>query len=267
VVLLFTGICQVMTAPNSNAQLEDYLYQYGYLPATDRRDDGPGMKRSEKDLEQATMRLQKFMGLEITGNLDEPTLELIGKPRCGMPDMVVKDDGLQGIVEVDDGPSNYTLDSRTWTKFPVTYGLLNRSPDLPACTVDSVIEAAVKRWTDASKLTAAKLTDPNNADIRIKFEAGSHGCTSSYGNQIAHAFFPGTGVMGDAHFNEAYTFTDGTGANFDLLWVAIHEFGHSFGVRHSDNNDAIMYPYYHYQSNPQLTADDKAAIVAKYGAK
>jgi hypothetical protein len=48
------------------------------MPATDREN---GVKRSEMDLEQGTKRLQKFMGLEMTGKLDEPTLELIGKAR------------------------------------------------------------------------------------------------------------------------------------------------------------------------------------------
>jgi hypothetical protein len=57
---------------------QDYLYQYGYMPATDR---DHGIKRSEQDLEQGTLRLQKFMGLEMTGKLDDATLDLIGKPR------------------------------------------------------------------------------------------------------------------------------------------------------------------------------------------
>jgi hypothetical protein len=42
--------------------------------------------------------------------------------RCGMPDMVVKDDGLQGIVDVNDGPANFTLAGGKWKCLPVKYG-------------------------------------------------------------------------------------------------------------------------------------------------
>lgn len=31
--------------------------------------------------------MQKFMGLQVTGNLDTNTLETIQKPRCGNPDV------------------------------------------------------------------------------------------------------------------------------------------------------------------------------------
>ena len=47
-----------------------------------------------------------------------------------------------------------------------------------------------------------------------------------------------------AHFDEDETFTDGTSSGTNLLWVAVHEFGHSLGIHHSDVRNAVMYPYY-----------------------
>ena len=51
----------------------------------------------------------------------------------------------------------------------------------------------------------------------------------------------------------------------NLLWVAVHEFGHSLGLMHSDVRDAVMYPYYSYDPNLQLHEDDIRGIQSLYG--
>ena len=50
----------------------------------------------------------------------------------------------------------------------------------------------------------------------------------------------------------------------NLLWVAVHEFGHSLGLMHSDVRDAVMYPYYSYDPNLQLHEDDIRGIQSLY---
>ena len=55
-----------------------------------------------------------------------------------------------------------------------------------------------------------------------------------------------------------------TGIN--LLFVAVHELGHSLGLRHSNVEDAIMYAYYPgYRANLQLDRDDIEGMQAIYG--
>ena len=80
---------------------------------------------------------------------------------------------------------------------------------------------------------------------------------------MAHAYFP---QDGRAHFDEDETFTHGTPDGINLLWVAVHEFGHALGLRHSSTYGAIMYPYYTgYVPDMKLHFDDVAGIQSLYG--
>ena len=52
----------------------------------------------------------------------------------------------------------------------------------------------------------------------------------------------------------------------NLLYVAVHELGHALGLRHSDVEDSIMYPYARgYDPNLKLFPDDIAGIQSLYG--
>jgi hypothetical protein len=83
----------------------------------------------------------------------------------------------------------------------------------------------------------------DKVDIEIWFTSGPHGDAYPFpyegGSQLAHAFFPGGGLGGDIHFNDN---VDWTRRNA-LLYTATHEIGHSLGLRHSSNQDAIMFSH------------------------
>ena len=82
-------------------------------------------------------------------------------------------------------------------------------------------------------------------------------------------FFPillRSGLSGDAHFDDDERFTTGTSDGINLDWVAVHEFGHSMGLEHSNVRESIMYPWYKgYFPNIELTEDDILGIQALYG--
>ena len=79
-------------------------------------------------------------------------------------------------------------------------------------------------------------------------------------------FWPTTGLFGDVHFDDEEQFTtNNKGGGVDLFWLALHELGHSLGLDHSSNKDAIMYPIYR-GSRPglQLHRDDIMGIQQLY---
>ncbi|CAH2096085.1 unnamed protein product [Euphydryas editha] len=92
------------------------------------------------------------------------------------------------------------------------------------------------------------------------------------GSVLAHAFFPGTGRGGDAHFDDDELWLlqpnndDEEGTS--LFAVAAHEFGHSLGLSHSSVKGALMFPWYQgIQPNFVLPEDDRNGIQQMYGPK
>ncbi|EGV95530.1 macrophage metalloelastase [Cricetulus griseus] len=205
-------------------------------------------------LEEKIQEMQQFFGLKATGQLDSQTLMIMHTPRCGVPDV----ENLRELPGM-----------QKWTKHHLTYRIYNYTPDMKREDVDRAFQKAFRVWSDVTPLRFRKIYT-GQADIMILFASGAHGDFSAFdgrGGTIAHAFYPGPGIQGDAHFDEAETWSKGSrGTN--LFLVAVHELGHSLGLRHSNNPNSVMYPSYSYV-NPntfRLPADDIQSIQSLYGS-
>lgn len=150
----------------------------------------------------------------------------------------------------------------------LTYFFENYTPDLPQNRVRSIIEDAFSKWAAVAPLEFTETNQSGlNNSIDILFASGDHGDGDPFdgqGGTLAHAFFPAFG--GDCHFDEDEIWsevTSLTGTHF--IVTAIHEFGHSLGLLHSDDNSAIMAPFYT-PGLDELTQDDINGIQAIYGA-
>ena len=64
--------------------LEEYLTNFGYLPQSSLE---TGAMRTEQQFRDAVKNLQFFAGINVTGEVDTDTKELIKKPRCGVSDV------------------------------------------------------------------------------------------------------------------------------------------------------------------------------------
>ncbi|CAK7317434.1 MMP3 [Vulpes lagopus] len=236
---------------NSMELIQQYLENYYNLgkdvkPFVRRRDSGPVVEKIRE--------MQKFLGLEVTGKVDSDTLAMMRRPRCGVPDV---------------GDFTTFPGMPKWRKTHLTYRIMNYTPDLPRDAVDSAIEKALNVWKEVTPLTFSR-TDEGEADIKISFAVRDHGDFNPFdgpGNVLGHAYPPGPGIYGDAHFDDDEQWTrDTSGTN--LFLVAAHELGHSLGLFHSANPSALMYPVYNVLTDLarfHLSQDDVNGIQSLYG--
>ncbi|KAM9455328.1 collagenase 3-like [Clarias gariepinus] len=212
-----------------------------------------GRKISEMSLKLGEM--QQFFGLKVTGTLDDETMEMMKKPRCGVPD----------VAFYRARPLTYK-----WSTNKLTYRIENYTPDMSIAEVDNSIEKALQVWARVTPLRFTRIYS-GVADIMISFVVGDHRDGSPFdgpNGYLAHAFFPAPGIGGDAHFDDDETFTFRSSRGYNLFLVAAHEFGHSLGLEHSNVPGALMFPTYSYTDVDKfvLPRDDVNRIQALYGS-
>ncbi|XP_070495318.1 interstitial collagenase-like [Chironomus tepperi] len=90
-------------------------------------------------------------------------------------------------------------------------------------------------------------------------------------NTLAHAFQPGRGLGGDAHFNELINWDFKVSYNskpedgkISFFGVALHELGHSLGLGHTVIENAVMYEFYSSDTST-LAEDDIRGMQHIYG--
>ncbi|NXN24134.1 MMP7 protein, partial [Nycticryphes semicollaris] len=210
-------------------------------------------KTQNFSLEERIKQMQSFFRLNVTGKLNTETEEIMKKSRCGLPDVT--------------GYNSLTEASR-WEKTRLTYKIVSYTFDLSPSKVDNAIRRAFMVWSDVTPLQFERVFF-GYADIVIRFARLAHGDGYPFdgrGNVLAHAFGPGDGIGGDAHFDDDERWSE-TDQEINLFLVAAHEFGHSLGLDHSSNREALMYPIYSYvdPATFKLSEDDKQRIQNLYG--
>ena len=76
----------------------------------------------------------------------------------------------------------------------------------------------------------------------------------------------GDRLSGDLHFDDQEVWTLGTTTGVNLTQAAAHEIGHSLGLDHSKDSNALMAPIYRgYKLEFDLQPDDIEKIQALYG--
>nr|BAE25191.1 unnamed protein product [Mus musculus] len=169
---------------------EAYLYRYGYTRAAQ-------MMGEKQSLRPALLMLQKQLSLPQTGELDSQTLKAIRTPRCGVPDV--------GRFQ--------TFKGLKWDHHNITYWIQNYSEDLPRDMIDDAFARAFAVWGEVAPLTFTRVYGPE-ADIVIQFGVAEHGDGYPFDGKdglLAHAFPPGAGVQGDAHFDDDELWSLGKG--------------------------------------------------------
>uniref|UniRef100_A0A8C2LLQ2 Collagenase 3 n=1 Tax=Cricetulus griseus TaxID=10029 RepID=A0A8C2LLQ2_CRIGR len=115
--------------------------------------------------------MQSFFGLEVTGILDDPTLDIMKKPRCGVPDV-----------------GEYSVFPRTlkWSHTNLTYRIVNYTPDMPHSEVDKAFKKAFKVWSDVTPLNFTRIHD-GTADIMISFGTKGYNLFIVAAHELGHS--------------------------------------------------------------------------------
>uniref|UniRef100_A0A8C1JGS0 interstitial collagenase n=1 Tax=Cyprinus carpio TaxID=7962 RepID=A0A8C1JGS0_CYPCA len=211
-------------------------------------------KRVTSSMSQRLKEMQQFFRLKVTGKLDDETLDVMRKPRCGVPDVAA-----YSVFQGD----------YKWKKHNLTYRIENYTPDMSVAEVDDSIKRALQVWADVTPLRFTRL-HRGTADIMISFAVGDHRDGYPFDGPdgfLAHAFPPFEGLGGDAHFDDDETFFYRSPEGYNLFLVAAHEFGHSLGLEHSQDPGALMFPTYVYRDIDTfvLPHDDVSGIQSLYG--
>ncbi len=210
----------------------------------------------------AVRQFQQFAGLPVTGEVDEATAHKMNMARCANPD-------LTALAE-------FSTSGRRWGTNDLRYAFAEVTPDLTTADTTLAIEQAFALWAAYTPLRFRRVALSAGPEIIIRFVPGDHGDGNPFdgaGSVLAHAYYPSvppapvTAIMGDAHFDEAETWTVAVppaASTIDLVTVAAHEFGHALGLGHSSVAGALMAPFY---GGPMrsLQPDDIAGITSLYG--
>ncbi|XP_046734559.1 interstitial collagenase-like [Diprion similis] len=164
----------------------------------------------------------------------------------------------------------YAIQGTKWLRKNLTYKINSYPEKLNKTDVDNEIAKAFAVWSNYTDLTFTR--GSGNVDIDISFYRGDHGndCKPFTGtlDMTAHAFFPATQFSGDAHFDLSQNWTIRDNRGLDLFQSAVHEFGHSLGLDHSNIENAVMWPVIRrYSPDYRLHSDDITGIQKLYGPK
>ncbi|XP_043725456.1 metalloendoproteinase 5-MMP-like [Telopea speciosissima] len=264
------------------SNLKQYLHQFGYIssPSNSSSNSSSNFTNTFDDtLESALKRYQKNFNLNSTGQLDNTTVQLMARPRCGNADIV------NGTSTMNSGkPSHSNLhtvahysffeNTPTWpeNKRNLTYGFWpgNQLQD----NAKVVFSRAFQRWAAVTPLTFTETDSFLAADIKIGFFGGDHGDGESFDGSmgtLAHAFSPTAGLF---HLDSAEDWvidgdvtTSTSTVAIDMESVAVHEIGHVLGLGHSSVEEAIMYPSISARTRKtELATDDIQGIQELYGS-
>jgi hypothetical protein len=187
----------------------------------------------------ALRRFQAFYRLEETGTLTLETLKLMSRPRCGLPDLEPEEIGGPGIEDSDP----FVFEGTPWTQQQIRWFMGTGTPDLTQEV--GAIQAGLDTWASLIPRTFLSTGTSSTAQFQVSFATGDHGDGYPFdgsGDVLAHAFYPQDGRI---HFDDAETWgLSHGGGKTDLQSVALHETGHALGLKHSGNEDAVMYAFY-----------------------
>ncbi|CAO1421205.1 unnamed protein product [Diamesa serratosioi] len=234
IILVLIGSNLALHLSKSKSDLNNemfiYLHKFGYLPNQITNSDN-GTKT--KEFKNGILQMQRNSHIPMTGLIDNQTIDMIRRPRCGVSD---------STLNINRRHKRFTLLSTKWHRNDLTWHFDPKNPKFINHTdlIRKHITKALSEWSKYSNLTFTEIVS-KDADIVLSFENRTHGDRKFDGNGgiLAHSWYPGENLGGDVHFDEDEDWNfDEDG---DFYPVTLHELGHSLGLRHSNEETDIMH--------------------------
>ncbi|KAJ8348466.1 hypothetical protein SKAU_G00270550 [Synaphobranchus kaupii] len=151
--LAIAAHCGPILPPPGAEQDEDVaeMYLKRFYNLTEQ--SGRIFHRGINPLTEKLSEMQRFFRLKVTGTLDADTLQVMKKPRCGVPD----------VARYSTFPGDLK-----WPTSKLTYRIENYTPDLSVSEVDTAIDKALRVWARVTPLRFTRIYS-GTADIMISF--------------------------------------------------------------------------------------------------
>lgn len=150
----------------------------------------------------------------------------------------------------------------------LSYYLGDAPAQVGQASFESVVEQALKVWSDVVDINFTRTDSPGRPDsLDITFTS-----IDGAGGTLARAYYPNDVnqhvIAGDIRFDSAESWEVGNtqGAKaIDLLYVAVHEIGHALGLEHSSAEESVLSSSVSpNQQFVSLDHSDRDAILALY---
>ncbi len=161
-----------------------------------------------------------------------------------------------------------------WRKTNLNYFIANFSPDLTQQRQVDISRTAFDRWQAATPLNFARVFDRSMADLIVFYGTGRHcqvytdsqlQCPSDpfEASTLGHAYFPDTPQRGHCHMNDAFNYGD----ERLLASTLTHELGHTLGLEHVADVNALMAAADNGMQTGELQPADIQAVQRLYGSR
>jgi len=90
ILAIFGVLCRLTKTEDEGSMALRFLNEYDYLSTS---------RSGNHDVESAIKDFQRFAGLEVTCEIDQPTIRLLKTPRCGNPDDVAVRESSNSLLQ------------------------------------------------------------------------------------------------------------------------------------------------------------------------